>query len=93
MSRDAIAAVLDIEEDSFDVQVEAILEPEVHDLVKLVRRLRSDAERSQTAAAAEMTRAATMLVQSGLTVRDAGALLGVSHQRIAQLIGDQSAPR
>jgi hypothetical protein len=93
MARDAIAAILDVQDDSFDVQVEAILEPHVHDVVTLVRRLRGEADRAQSAAAAETTRAAALLVQNGLTVRDAGALLGVSHQRIAQLIGDQSSPR
>jgi predicted RNase H-like HicB family nuclease len=90
MARDAIAAMLDLAGDSFDVQVEAVLEPGMHDVVTLARRLRSEAERVQSQAAAEMTRAAAELVQQGLTVRDAGALLGVSHQRIAQLVGDRS---
>ena len=34
--------------------------------------------------------AAVALVRDGLTVRDAGMLLGLSHQRIAQVIRSQS---
>ena len=86
MARDAIAGVLGIAQDSFEI----VLAPEVpaaaRALVGKATEARSKAAQAQDAAAQLTRDAAQQLVDRGLTVRDAGVLLGVSHQRIAQLV-------
>jgi hypothetical protein len=86
MAREAIAGVLDIAPDSFEVILAPVVPSAVRDLVDEAVQARSEAVQAQDAAAQLTQRAAERLVQEGLTVRDAGALLGVSHQRIAQLV-------
>lgn len=48
---------------------------------------RTRAEREREVAADKQRRAAARLKKLGLTVRDAGDLMGLSHQRVQQLLG------
>ncbi len=86
MARDAIAGVLDVAPGSFEV----VVVPEVPDTVRAIvaqaTKARSQAAHAQAEAAHLTRKAAQQLVGEGLTVRDAGALLGISHQRVAQLL-------
>jgi predicted RNase H-like HicB family nuclease len=85
--RDAIALVLNIPSDSFDVDVEPKLHPEAEDAVRQLSRARQEIEDAQAHFSAATRTAATALVGGmGLTVRDAGRILGVPQQRIDQLI-------
>ena len=86
MARDAIAGVLDIAPDSFEVVVVPEVPNAVRAIVEEATTARSQAARAQDEAAHLTREAARRLVEEGLTVRDAGTLLGVSHQRIAQLV-------
>ncbi len=85
MARDAIAGVLDIAPDSFEIVVTPEVPAAVRPMVEEAKKARSNAAKAQDAAAQLTRDAAQRLVEGGLTVRDAGVLLGVSHQRIAQL--------
>jgi len=59
----------------------------VRSLLARQRDARSRAEREQQRASAVVFRAAAALTeQLGLSLRDAGELLGVSHQRVQQLV-------
>ena len=86
MTRDAIALLNDVAPTSFDVKVEPVLEGEVE---KTVVAATEASERARAAAeeAGRLQRnaATTLLQKCGLTVRDAGALLHVSPQRVSQL--------
>jgi hypothetical protein len=86
MAHDAIAGVLDVSPDSFEVVVTPVVPASVRSLVEEATEARSHAAQAQDSAAQLTRRAAERLVEEGLTVRDAGVLLGVSHQRIAQLV-------
>jgi len=86
MARDAIAGVLEVARDSFEIVVEPEVPAAVRTLVDKATTARWQAAEAQDAAARLTRDAARGLVQEGLTVRDAGVLLGVSHQRIAQLV-------
>jgi hypothetical protein len=86
MARDAIAGVLDVAPDSFEVTVVPEVPDAVRAIVDQATTARSQAAQAQDAAAQLTREAARRLVGEGLTVRDAGVLLGVSHQRIAQLL-------
>ena len=86
MARDAIAGVLDIAPDSFEVVVVPEVPNAVRAIVEEATTARSQAAQAQDEAAHLTREAARRLVEEGLTVRDAGTLLGVSHQRIAQLV-------
>ena len=86
MVREAIAGVLDVTSDSFEIVLAPDLPAPVRAIVDQATTARSLAAQAQDAAAQLTRDAARRLVAEGLTVRDAGVLLGVSHQRIAQLV-------
>jgi predicted RNase H-like HicB family nuclease len=85
--REAISLVLDVPEDSFDIRIEPVLVPDLAREVLRARQLRADADNLQREAGLATARAAVDLVKRGeLTIRDAGQILGLSHQRVNQLI-------
>lgn len=87
MTRDAIALYLNVPADSFDLRIEPILGADLQKKVGRARRVRGEADLLQREATRASVEAAIELVRSEhLTVRDAGHVLGVSHQRIAQLL-------
>ena len=87
MTREAISLFLDVPLASVRVQVEAVLPPELGAGVKRAKTVRVKADDLQEEAATATAKAARALVKGGhLTVREAGQILGVSHQRIAQLL-------
>lgn len=85
--RDAIALFLNVRPDSFDVRIVPVLPRELQKKVGRVRKVRDEAEVLQRQATMESAEVAADLVERAhLTVRDAGRVLGVSHQRVAQLL-------
>jgi predicted XRE-type DNA-binding protein len=92
MARDLIAIMEDVPADSFRLDMQITLPDDVRKDLELSADLRTQAAASQRAAA-ELTRgAARRLHEDGLTLRDIGKLLEVSHQRAHQLVdGDTSA--
>ncbi|MEX0835948.1 MAG: hypothetical protein WD010_07640 [Nitriliruptor sp.] len=84
--REAIALVLDVEEDAFEVDITPDLKPtdvsagtlEALELRRVLAELTDRARRETPAAVAELRRA-------GLTVRDVAGLLGVTPSRVSQI--------
>jgi predicted RNase H-like HicB family nuclease len=89
MARDAIALMLDVEPNSFDVSVESVLDSDAAELVEQALAGRLEAERAARRASAQLRVAVDRLAASGLTVRDIAHILGLSHQRIAQVSGSR----
>ncbi len=83
--------------DSFDIRVEPVLPADLQKKVGRARKVRSEAEVLQREAVTVSAEVAADLVHGAhLTVRDAGRVLGVSHQRIAQMLkpaGTNGKPR
>jgi predicted RNase H-like HicB family nuclease len=91
MARDAIALFLDVPSDSFDIRIEPVLPRDLQRKVGRARKARDEAEVLQREAANASAEVAADLVQTAhLTVRDAGRVLGLSHQRITQLLNAAS---
>jgi hypothetical protein len=65
-------------------------DPELDSAAMEVRRLRRQADELAATAATRTGQAAVALVASGLSVRDAAALLGISAQRVSQLTAKAS---
>jgi len=87
MARDVIALVLDVAPDSFGVSVEPVLGSDAAGLVEQALAGRLEAERAVRQASEQLQVAVDRLSASGLTVRDIAHVLGLSHQRIAQVNG------
>jgi predicted RNase H-like HicB family nuclease len=87
MAREAIALMLSVSKDSFDVAVEPDLNSlgGVREAVETALRERERASVAQEAASTAMRHAVSEIRASGYTSRDAGMLLGVSNQRISQI--------
>lgn len=85
MARDAIAAVLDVPPRSFDLVVRPVLGDRLDSLVLRAREARATAQEAQVDASERSVRALRSLQKAGIPLRDAGELIGVSHQRAAQL--------
>ncbi|MCV6992158.1 hypothetical protein H7I87_18315 [Mycobacterium timonense] len=83
MARDLIALLNEIPDDSFHLDVRIELPEHVRHHLELARKYSEDAAR---APARERRAAARELKARGLTVRDIGTALGISHQRAQQLL-------
>lgn len=87
LMREAISFVAEVPEDQIDVTVIPDIDEGIRHALDEIERSRAEAERLQREASATVAKVAHALVESeGLTLRDAGTILGVSHQRVSQLI-------
>ncbi len=88
MVRDLVATWDQVDPDSFDVRLRVSVDGPTDDAkdaldhLRLIEALGNDLRR---ALAVELTRT------KGLSMRDAGKVIGLSHQRIAQLIAEHDA--
>ena len=92
--REAIALVLYVNEDSFDVEIVPVLgQPAVSDetleLLELRRELSELSERSRR----ETPKAVAELRAVGLTVRDVAQLLGMTPSRVSQIEKERNLDR
>jgi predicted RNase H-like HicB family nuclease/transcriptional regulator with XRE-family HTH domain len=91
--RDVISLILDVPVEEVEVTIGLELGDVALD-VREAMELRQQAEELQARASRRMREAASTLAGLGMTIRDIGTLLGVSHQRVAQLLADvQESPR
>lgn len=86
--REAIGFVLDVPEDSFEIELAPLVPSGLETLVGEAKGLRAEAERAVAAAASASRSAAEQLRATGLPMRDIGVLMNISVQRVSQLLGE-----
>lgn len=84
-AREAIAVMLDVEPDEITVQIEPVLPSDARDALAAVRLAQEEARKAVEREREAMQRAAAVLTKQ-LSQRDAGRFLGVSFQRVHQLL-------
>ncbi|MFO1539053.1 MAG: type II toxin-antitoxin system HicB family antitoxin [Chloroflexota bacterium] len=87
MARDAIALFLDLPADTIAIELQVVAPPEVQSVVDQALRAKEESERARAAAALAMQRAVAAAAGLGITSRDTGRMLRISHQRVAQVAG------
>jgi hypothetical protein len=90
MSRDLIATILDVADDAFDVKFEYLLPGESGDLVCQARGARAWLDAAQDLWQERSATAARALAEEGFSLRETATLLGLSHQRVDQILGSHS---
>ena len=89
MARDLIAIMAGVEPDSFELDVRIQLPDSVRAHLSEVERARGAETEARSRAATELRAAAAELKNAGLSVRELGAVLGISYQRASQLTSPQ----
>jgi hypothetical protein len=84
--REAIAYQLGIPRDSFEIDLKIQLPDGYRSALQEASELKAQANMSNRAAAQARRRAAHILADAHLTVRDIGEVMGISYQRAAQLL-------
>ena len=85
-ARGLIGAWLDIPLDSFDIDLDVEVLPDLAARRAEIRRYRDESRRLDSAAADAAATLARDLADTGLSVRDIGNLLGLSFQRVHQIV-------
>ena len=86
VARNLIGDLLEIDPAGVDVSVLVQLPPALHEMVELFRDAGIIEHVARTEAALARSRAASALLNADLTMRETAEVLGVSHQRIKQLV-------
>ncbi|MEU0940986.1 type II toxin-antitoxin system HicB family antitoxin [Embleya sp. NPDC005971] len=82
MARDAVATALDVSPNEVRVELSVAGTTEALNTLDQARRAAEEADRTASRALAD---AVATLLDTGMSQRDAGRVLGVSHQRVGQL--------
>lgn len=91
MARDLVAMMLEIDHDSFGMHI-VPADQDAAQALDLLNAARRTTEKAKRAEAEALEAAAKTLTGHGFSVRDAGAALGMSYQRVSQL-APQQAPQ
>lgn len=88
-AREAIALGLDIEPDSV-TEVDLRIEPpaDVAEILGELEHAETEAREAADRATRLRRKAAAALAERGFPMRDIGRLIGVSHQRVSQILAD-----
>ena len=86
MIRDAISGALSSDPESFDIELDFDLASDVMEQVHRANEAAAQAAEVQARASRESRAAVQALREEGLTLKEAGYFLGVTPQRVAQLL-------
>jgi hypothetical protein len=90
MVRDYIALMHNVPPDSFDVEITPVMGSGLDEAVRSARQMVTDADLARREAAVHSRAIAGRLSRAGLSGRDIARVLGVSAQRVSQLLKDVS---
>ncbi|MGJ9423968.1 hypothetical protein [Aeromicrobium sp. CF3.5] len=94
MVRDAVALLEDVPEESIEVELVPELDEALSLAIAAAELDREESERlARRASDAVALIARSLSSDEGYSLRDIGVILGVSHQRVAQIIGAKPAPQ
>lgn len=89
--REAISLMLDADESEVaTIDVTVVSPPEIAELVHTVEQAERTARDAVDAAASVRKEAAQTLLHQGYPMRDIGRLIGISHQRVSQILNETS---
>lgn len=86
MAKDLVAIMEEVPLDEVNVEIEFKLPGTLGDEIKSARQETRKAEQAQRSAAEKVRRAVAHILSSGMSKQDAARILGVSPQRISQLV-------
>ena len=89
MCRDLVATILDDDADTFRVDADFVLPGGLGELVDLARDARGRLNAAQELWQERAARATLALARDGYSLRETATLLGLSHQRVDQILGTQ----
>ena len=91
--REAAALWFQTEEDHIQLVPRPVLPKTAEQTVEQARRAREQAKNADRLALEQTRKAAAALTKRGISLRDAAAILGISHQRIHQLLAADTSRR
>jgi len=91
--REAAALWFQTEEDQIELVPRPVLPKAMDKTVEQARQAREQARSADRLAIEQTRKAAAALASRGISMRDAAAILGISHQRVHQLLATEVPPR
>jgi predicted RNase H-like HicB family nuclease len=91
--REAAALWFQTDEDQIELVPHPVLPKTTERTVEQARHARDQARNADRLALEQTRKAAAALTSRGISMRDAAAILGISHQRVHQLLTAVSPPR